>query len=97
MKTGVIDDVHRAIVACDDEPKRKEGKTILEGLAKMKYELQHDRHLTPLEDDGKGDIKEYNEQLEALGSPKWFNVPWLYAECYLYRYVFDSLYWSCTE
>ena len=44
--TGAIDDIHRAIVVSDDEPKRKEGKTILEGLAKLKYELQHDRHLT---------------------------------------------------
>jgi len=71
---------------CDDDAKRKEGKTILEGLAKLKYELQHDRQMTPLEDDGKEDVKEYNKQLEALGRPKWFSVPWLYAECYLYRY-----------
>jgi hypothetical protein len=40
----------------------------------------------PLEDDGQPDIAEYNKQLKALGNPKWFNVPWLYAECYLYRY-----------
>lgn len=44
--TGAIDDVHRAIVASEDESKRKEGKKILEGLAKLKYELQHDRQLT---------------------------------------------------
>ena len=29
-----------------DEPKRKEGKGIIENLAKLKYELQHDRQLT---------------------------------------------------
>lgn len=29
----------------------------------------------------------YNKELEALDKPTWFNVPWLYAECYLYRYV----------
>ena len=40
----------------------------------------------PLEDDGKLDVKEYNEQLRALGNPNWFNVPWLYSECYMYRY-----------
>ena len=44
--TGAIDDIHRAILVSDDETKRKEGKIILEGLAKLKYELQHDRQLT---------------------------------------------------
>ncbi|MCJ1478699.1 hypothetical protein MMC13_007380 [Lambiella insularis] len=83
--TGAIDDVHRAVVACKDEDKRQEGKTIVEGLAKLKYELQHDRHLTPLVDDGQPDVSGYNEQLKGLGSPTWFSIPWLYAECYLYR------------
>ena len=45
-QTGAIDDVHRAVVSCDDENKRNEGKSIVEGLAKLKYELQHDRALT---------------------------------------------------
>lgn len=39
-----------------------------------------------LVDDGKPDILSYNKELESLGSPKWFSVPWLFAECYLYRY-----------
>lgn len=38
--------MHRAVVSCDDENKRNEGKSIVEGLAKLKYELQHDRALT---------------------------------------------------
>lgn len=40
----------------------------------------------PLPNDGKADIEGYNKELEQLGNPQWFNVPWLYAECYLYRY-----------
>ncbi|KAF6241862.1 hypothetical protein HO173_000574 [Letharia columbiana] len=88
--TGAIDDIHRAIVASDDVPKRKEGKTILEALAKLKYEVQHDRQLTPLADDGKPDISNYNKELESLGGPNWFSVPWLFAECYLYRRVHTS-------
>jgi damage-control phosphatase, subfamily III len=58
----------------------------VEELAKLKYELQHDRQLTPIRDDGKPDVALYNKELEKLGAPTWFNVPWLYSECYLYRY-----------
>lgn len=36
-------------------------------------------------DDGRPDVADYNEELGALQSPTWFNMPWLYAECYLYR------------
>ncbi|KAA6412043.1 MAG: duf89 domain-containing [Lasallia pustulata] len=88
--TGAIDDVHRAVVACDDDDKRNEGKSIVEELAKLKYELQHDRQLTPLIDDKERDVAGYNKELEALDKPTWFNVPWLYAECYLYRRISTS-------
>ncbi|KAL9124823.1 MAG: hypothetical protein Q9217_005890 [Psora testacea] len=83
--TGAIDDVHRSIFETTDEAKQNEGKGIVEKLAKLKYELQHNRCLTPLEDDGQADIADYNKRLEALGLPPWMNVPWLFAECYLYR------------
>lgn len=46
LKTGAIDDVHRAVVACNEDEKRKEGKSIVEVLAKLKFEVQHDRKLT---------------------------------------------------
>ncbi|KAL9582963.1 MAG: hypothetical protein Q9212_002989 [Teloschistes hypoglaucus] len=83
--TGAIDDIHRAIAVCKDEEKVAGGKTIVEGLAKLKYELQHNRPLTSLPDDGRADVPDYNHELAALASPTWFNLPWLYAECYLYR------------
>ncbi|CZR54579.1 probable venom protein 2 precursor [Phialocephala subalpina] len=89
--TGVIDDVHRAVSETEDVDKRAEGKKIVEDIAKLKYELQHDRKLTPLLDDGSADIAGYNKELEQLGYPSWFNVPWLYAECYLYRRVATSM------
>jgi len=59
---------------------------VISALAKLKYELQHNRELSPLPEDSEGDIAGYNKELEALGNPKWHSVPWLYAECYLYRY-----------
>ncbi|KZF22566.1 DUF89 domain protein [Xylona heveae TC161] len=83
--TGAIDDVHRATLASKDAEHTKEGKAIIEGLAKLKYEIQHDRQLTPLPEDGQPDIADYNKELEQLGEAKWFNVPWLFSECYLYR------------
>jgi len=45
-------------------------------------------HERPLPDDGGSDIAGYNKELEQLGNPKWFSVPWLFSECYLYRSVF---------
>ncbi|KAK3067116.1 Hairy/enhancer-of-split with YRPW motif protein 2, partial [Teratosphaeriaceae sp. CCFEE 6253] len=83
--TSAIDDVHKAVSKATDPAKQEEGKSITQNLAKLKYELQHDRALTPLIDDGKPDIAAYNAELAQRGNPKWFDVAWLYAECYLYR------------
>jgi hypothetical protein len=33
----------------------------------------------------------YNTELEKLGKPTWLNTPWLYTECYLFRYVYSVL------
>ena len=46
-QTGAIDDVHRAVSALDSSEREKteEGKAITQGLAKLKYELQHNRRL----------------------------------------------------
>ncbi|KAL9004126.1 MAG: hypothetical protein Q9188_003048 [Gyalolechia gomerana] len=76
-ETRAIDDLHRAISACEDSAKVIEGKAIVEELSK----------LNPLVDDGKPDVVDYNKELSALGAPTWFDVPWLYAECYLYRRI----------
>ncbi|OKL63790.1 hypothetical protein UA08_00209 [Talaromyces atroroseus] len=98
--TGAIDDLHRTVgdVPTTETEKRAEGKTIIEELAKLKYELQHNRQLTPLLEDGEPDIAEYNEELEKRGNPTWYNVPWLYSECYLYRRLATlfnrSKYWK---
>jgi hypothetical protein len=44
------------------------------------------RAYRPIMDDGQPDIAGYNKELAQLGPDStWFNIPWLYAECYLYR------------
>jgi damage-control phosphatase, subfamily III len=42
-------------------------------------------------DDGEPDIKGYNDELKALGNPTWYNVSWLFSECYLYRSALLSM------
>lgn len=97
--TGAIDDVHRTIssLPSDRELDIKEGKSIVEKLATLKYELQHNRKLTPLSDDGRPDIAGYNEELEQRGTPNWHDVQWLYAECYLYRRISTLFVLSTTK
>ncbi|KAL5114549.1 Hairy/enhancer-of-split with YRPW motif protein 2 [Pleosporales sp. CAS-2024a] len=85
--TQGIDDVHRSTHSAHDEATQSEGKWIVSELAKLKYELQHDRALTPIPDDGEQDVEAYNQELTARGNPTWHNVPWLYSECYLYRRI----------
>ncbi|OCK79675.1 DUF89-domain-containing protein [Lepidopterella palustris CBS 459.81] len=92
--TQGIDDVHRETMTATDPEVVNEGKQIIAELTKLKYELQHDRPMTLIPDDGYADIKEYNQELEALGNPKWFGVPWLFAECYLYRRISSFFYLS---
>ncbi|KAI0117986.1 hypothetical protein GGR51DRAFT_273191 [Nemania sp. FL0031] len=89
--TSAIDDTYRSVAECDDAEKRDEGKKIVEELARLKYEMQHDRQLTPIRDDGFPDVALYNDELEKLGpGASWFAVPWLYCECYLYRRMSTS-------
>ncbi|KAK2875615.1 hypothetical protein FQN49_001575, partial [Arthroderma sp. PD_2] len=83
--TGAIDDLYRSVIKSTDEDKQKEGKNILHELAGLKYELQHNRKLTPLPEDGESDIAGYNKELTERGDISWLNAPWLFAECYLYR------------
>lgn len=46
LQTQVIDDVFRATREGADSERTAEGKRIVEELAKLKYEVQHDRVLT---------------------------------------------------
>lgn len=59
-------------------------------MARLKYEIQHDRPLTPIRDDGYPDVAIYNNELEQLGTPSWLDIPWLFCECYLFRRINTS-------
>ena len=89
--TQAIDDVFRSTAEEKDEEKSTEGRQVVSELARLKYELQHNRELQPLPEDGEADVEGYNKELKTLTKPNWHSVPWLYAECYLYRYLHDRI------
>ncbi|CAK7203734.1 Hairy/enhancer-of-split with YRPW motif protein 2 [Sporothrix eucalyptigena] len=43
--TQAIDDVYRSVQGCTDAEKETEGRAIVEKLARLKYDVQHDRAL----------------------------------------------------
>ena len=89
--TNAIDDCARALYnvspSAENDRKIQEGKGIIRTLGELKYELQHNRELSPLPEDAGEDIRAYNEELAARGNPTWHNCQWLFAECYLYRRI----------
>ncbi|QIW99434.1 hypothetical protein AMS68_004952 [Peltaster fructicola] len=77
--TGAIDDLHKATSQAKDTAVADEGKRITQDLAALKYELQHNRQLTPLIADGGPDIASYNKELEERGNPKCRRIATLFA------------------
>ncbi len=65
-------------------------------LSRLKNELQTDKPITDLQDDGE-DVAVWNEFLRrekkvgAEKSPSWFTSPWLYTECYFYRRIHSAI------
>ncbi|KAK9360645.1 hypothetical protein V1504DRAFT_454148 [Lipomyces starkeyi] len=95
--TGIVDDLSRSTIESDGE-KAEEGKVLIEKIGALKYDVEHDRTLPPLEDDGLFDVALYNSELERQGPMTWGNAPWLYSECYLYRkmygYLQTTIHWK---
>ncbi|KAF8596598.1 DUF89 domain-containing protein [Ceratobasidium sp. AG-I] len=106
--TNLIDTVYRTIDAegNGDAGRIAEGKAVISQLAKLKYDMSHDRPLERIPDDGGLNSGVYNDRLEELekaGNHTWMRIPWLYGDdhltflrgaidrCYLYR-IFDSIF-----
>ena len=69
-------------------------KSVTRRLSEMKHSLETDKPLQILVDN-KNDSKLWNDRyqrdVDDTGAPpSWFNAQWLYAECYLYRYIHDA-------
>ncbi|KAJ1857438.1 Hairy/enhancer-of-split with YRPW motif protein 2 [Coemansia sp. RSA 2703] len=101
--TDVINDLYHAIAshsAADSQPAViEEGKQLVGELSKLKHEMVTNKPLTPLLDDGCGDISTWNSWLEKyFASATWYSAPFLAWEPYMYRRIVTifrrSTYWS---
>eukprot|EP00095_Tigriopus_kingsejongensis_P000479 maker-scaffold1054_size66621-snap-gene-0.10 protein:Tk00479 transcript:maker-scaffold1054_size66621-snap-gene-0.10-mRNA-1 annotation:"upf0364 protein c6orf211 homolog" len=74
-------------------------KQIIEHMSKLRYEIATDKPFSPI-DDGRENCPIWNEYMErkqitnedgGIGEPSWFQSSWLYAECYAYRRLWQSM------
>ncbi|KAF4796316.1 coiled-coil domain containing 170 [Turdus rufiventris] len=98
--TRVIDTLHRHKNEFFEEHGEKgveAEKRAISFLSKLRNELQTDKPVTPLEDE-LPDAALWNQYLDyqrnlpnGNGEPSWFQSPWLYVECYMYRRIHAAL------
>ncbi|KAK2525763.1 Armt1 [Columba livia] len=98
--TKVIDTLHRHKNEFFEEHGEKgveAEKRAISLLSKLRNELQTDKPVTPLEDE-LPDAALWNQHLDyqrnlsnGNGEPSWFQSPWLYVECYMYRRIQAAL------
>lgn len=81
---------------------------IVGGLSKLRSEMQTNKLLTPILDEG-ADVQVWNAYLERArkelteeddvqhSEVRWYTVAWLYFECYAYRRVIDSVRARCDD
>ncbi|KAJ5665174.1 uncharacterized protein N7477_007622 [Penicillium maclennaniae] len=96
---GTVDDIGKTATKENiDARERAESIAIQIALKQIKKEIEMNHALTPLQDDGKPDIQEWNDQLAVIGESSWVNCPWLFGECYMYRRIqrilTSSKYWQ---
>ncbi|KAM6280826.1 coiled-coil domain-containing protein 170-like isoform 3-T3 [Porphyrio hochstetteri] len=98
--TRVIDTLHRHKNEFFEEHGEKgveAEKRAISFLSKLRNELQTDKAVTLLEDE-LPDAALWNQYLDyqrnlsnGSGEPSWFQSPWLYVECYMYRRIHAAL------
>lgn len=63
------------------------GKAIQAKLTSLKTNMLGNSVLEPIPRDGRPDIEPYNEEFKTLKDRRWLAAPWLYTECYMYRFI----------
>ncbi|KAJ3338809.1 hypothetical protein HDU93_009031 [Gonapodya sp. JEL0774] len=91
--TSVVNDLYSHYSKYDgNNPRTKTAKEIIAEVGKLRHELTRDMKLREIEDDGDPDVQLWNQLLTNWwrgeeNQRTWFQAPWLFAECYLYRRV----------
>ncbi|KZO91817.1 DUF89 domain-containing protein [Calocera viscosa TUFC12733] len=90
--TQVIDAIYRASDAGQyAQPEaEQEGIELIKRIGQLKYGISRNVVMEPIQDDGGSNIELFNSMLSYLEMQHentWFTAPWLYAECYLYRFL----------
>ncbi|OZJ04247.1 hypothetical protein BZG36_02481 [Bifiguratus adelaidae] len=86
--TNVIDDVYKSYHQGEGGKHEQEAKQIIEQISALKYDIQRDKELRPIQEDGYGDVAQWNQLLETYFKGKtWFTASWLFTECYMYRRI----------
>ena len=70
-------------------------KKVLHQLSKLRYELETDKAMVPIAVGP--DVEEWKATFDAYSKcqgreePKWYEVSWLFAECFMYRKTAEIL------
>ncbi|XP_074645740.1 damage-control phosphatase ARMT1-like [Tubulanus polymorphus] len=95
--TKIIDSIHRTRNEIGEKygcEAKEQVKDVVGRLSKLRNELQTNKPLTPITDDGR-DAEIWNEYLQSRidslqQAPTWFEDSWLYVECYMYRRIHEA-------
>ncbi|XP_071963417.1 damage-control phosphatase ARMT1-like [Antedon mediterranea] len=97
--TKVIDTVYQHRIAATEQHGKEGGSDCIEivsHLSKLKHELQTNKELLDIENDGNDDVRMWNQVLQQEmdddgNTPRFFKSAWLYVECYMYRKIVESI------
>ncbi|XP_038071821.1 damage-control phosphatase ARMT1-like [Patiria miniata] len=98
--TRVVDTVYTYRIKATQqygEEGARDCKSIVASLAKLRNEMQTDKPILPLVSDKDEDSEIWQRYLEEETQrnsgqpPSWFQSPWLYFECYMYRRMVDYI------
>lgn len=73
----------------------EELKVVIGRISELRYQMQTDKPMTPIISGKDVDawiavFTVYQQELQGT-EPTWFTVSWLFAECYMYRKIFDII------